>query len=283
MQIQISLWTDYLEILKNDLAASGFALAGNESEEDIFISYGNWDIRRVRPRKRTVSLSKQFSCPSDLAVGLKAVKEKLERGENVNPHLSRNLKKLDYNDLMLNDWGIHHFHLGTVLESDGFAKRTGPVLFAIVREDATYFIGVFSHGSWARKDLVQVVHENWPELIARYKITRVTPKDQIGDAEIKAARAKHVNTLLQMDDGSVYAPVGGGFMSDGTAMSVMLRMDSTRMRFAKAEELIRQSVAATDAAKGMGSLTFTLLVDDDGGRAVEPTTGLVYTLWKAAE
>jgi hypothetical protein len=44
---------------------------------------------------------------------------------------------------MLNDWGIHHLHLGTkISKNTGFVERTGPLLFVKFEKNVAYFIGV---------------------------------------------------------------------------------------------------------------------------------------------
>ena len=32
-------------------------------------------------------------------------------------------------DLLLNNWGVHHLHISSIVEPDGFVKRDGPLLF----------------------------------------------------------------------------------------------------------------------------------------------------------
>lgn len=63
--------------------------------------------------------------------GYKTLKAKFANGDDVTPHLSSNILNDTYEDYLLNDWGIHHFHLGQNI-SDGFAGRTGPLLFALI-------------------------------------------------------------------------------------------------------------------------------------------------------
>ncbi len=52
--------------------------------------------------------------PSDL---FELVKKKLANGEDVRPHLSNRYTDPNYSDSLLNDWKIHHQHLGTTMEA----------------------------------------------------------------------------------------------------------------------------------------------------------------------
>ena len=86
----------------------------------------------------------------------------------MNPHLNNATKK-DKLDGLLYDWGIHHLHLGETFSAPGYVKRTGPVLFAIFRNDNVYFIDIRDHVGWSDKGLLEIVNENWPELLSIYK------------------------------------------------------------------------------------------------------------------
>ncbi len=52
--------------------------------------------------------------------------------EAYEPTTSRSSKNQRRSDLVLlmAEWGIHHLHLSTVMEADGFVRRTKDLLFA---------------------------------------------------------------------------------------------------------------------------------------------------------
>lgn len=52
-------------------------------------------------------------CPSELQFGLDLVMTNIEQGVDLGPYLSKKIADLDYDDDLLNDWGVHHLHLGT--------------------------------------------------------------------------------------------------------------------------------------------------------------------------
>jgi hypothetical protein len=65
-------------------------------------------------------------------------------------------------DLLISDWGLHHLHLTSEMEADGFVKRTGDLLFAAFTDDDAYLIGIYPHGSWALHELVEILVREWP-------------------------------------------------------------------------------------------------------------------------
>src|SRR5262249_60253000 len=111
---------------------------------------------------------------AEIRAGVAAVEIELAAGADPTPRLSRKLLKRGFNDKMLNDWGIHHLHLGLSMEPEGrFITRTGDVLFVLFRDDDAYLIDVREHGAWCDGDLVEIVHTNWPETIRQFRLEGV--------------------------------------------------------------------------------------------------------------
>ena len=98
------------------------------------MAYYNAMRRIVGAWPRTVHRASGFVAPKDpdQARALSSIEHKLRKGESVVPSLSRKIRDLSYNDLLFDDWGIHHFHLGTNIEGDGFVNRTGPLLYIVL-------------------------------------------------------------------------------------------------------------------------------------------------------
>jgi hypothetical protein len=98
-----------------------------------------------------------------LQPGIDLVGSKIELGIDLRPHISRKIVDLHFDDDLLNEWDIHHLHLGTTLDANGFVKRTGPVLFVRFDRQNAYFINVLGHGSWTNQDMIRIIHRKWPE------------------------------------------------------------------------------------------------------------------------
>lgn len=172
--VQSDFYTDLGDILRQTLTRDGYAPAPAADPHEVFCRFFNYRKRAVSSTSRKVEESATFAVPPPEAAGYAALKQKFETGADVRPHLSTRLTDLDYNDALLNDWGIHHFHLGTSLQANGFVTRTGPLLFARVLDDRVLCIQVLSHGSYADEDLLQLWYQNWPDTLARYRLKGLT-------------------------------------------------------------------------------------------------------------
>jgi hypothetical protein len=89
----------------------------------------------------------------------------------------------------MSDWGLHRVHLTTNVEKDGFVERTGDLLFCAFTEEDAYLIGIYPHGSWALRELVEILVREWPENAAvNVSISGFTPAYQVSEQDHLKAR-----------------------------------------------------------------------------------------------
>ncbi|WP_298808877.1 hypothetical protein [uncultured Psychrobacter sp.] len=207
MKLEIDLFQDWKDILKEDLEKSGYNLS-NIEEKNIPILYFNVKNRTIEEKHRTVNVSKEFKCPRELKEGWQFLKGHIESGNLLNAHLSKRVRKVRSKDTMLDNWGVHHFHLGENMD-DEFVKQGNPLVFAVVREHVFYAIGIFKHGDWAKQEIVEIIHNNWPYIVKDYK-TEGMDGDSYSEQEIKNLNENGLNILIKVKDGTVYSPMGGG-------------------------------------------------------------------------
>lgn len=219
LSLTINFQQDWVEILCQKLAERGYSKDSSQHDSDaLCIQYFNVLKRQIDAKPRKILVSKEFSCPKQYRTGIKLIRRNVESGQDLTPHLSENIKSLDYHDALLNDWGIYHFHLGDSLEKTGFIKRTGPLLFARVTDEYFYMLDVLGHGSWSQQRLVEIVHDNWQESISLFKIpegyrlSSVPPSDQ----DIAQFRKYGMSTPIQVSDGTIYSLLGGGYSLGGS-------------------------------------------------------------------
>lgn len=281
MEIEINLWNDYIAILRTHLAASNFYLTGTETDDDIFIAFFNWKKRKVDPIPRKVHLSQEFQCPAEFNRPFTDIKSKIELGQDITPYLSKKIGELDYSDQMLNDWGIHHMHLGEILKPSGFVNRTGPLLFVRFTERDAYFVNIFAHGAWSKQEIVTTIHKNWSNIIEHYKLKDVVKlRFPPTDDDIAALRGAHINTMVQLDDGTVYSPIGMGLTLDGTAIDVVVSLNETKRTLRKAETKVQQEAKSKPATfAGLEKLRFILKLNGTTAYAVEEHSREPYKLW----
>ena len=208
MKLEIDLFQDWKDILKEYLEKSGYNLS-NIEERNIPILYYNVKNRTIEENHRTVNVSKEFKCPRELKKGWQFLKSHIESGHHLNAHLSKKVKKLNKKDPMLDNWGVHHFHLGENMK-DEFVKRGDPLVFAVVREHVFYAIGIFRHGDWEKQEIVEIMHNNWSYLFKDCVIKGFDKVENLNEEERTAINKNNQNAYVKVSDGTVYAPMGGG-------------------------------------------------------------------------
>jgi hypothetical protein len=132
------------------------------SDEDTIYAYASIMHRRVLPKKRTVHKASYF-VPTHLVVGEQNLLKKVVDGDDLWPHQSRNIGRVSAQDGMLNDYDIQHFHLGTTTKAGTkLIEGTKELLFAVVKENDFYAIGIYGHNDWTDQSVLDVVHQTWP-------------------------------------------------------------------------------------------------------------------------
>jgi len=138
---------------------------------------------------------------------------------------------------------------------------------------------------------VEIVHENWPDTIKPYRVPgAVAVSVNPSSTEIKRLRSAHLNSALQMDDGTVYLPIGGGMASDGTGLAVTLVSNQMTKRIKVLERWVKENPGEilTELRKNGyrdgAPLELKLQSDDRGFWAFSPTYStrfLLSTEWQS--
>lgn len=152
------------------------------STSELLIHYFNWYCRLVPQVRRRVHKSTELkgkikNFPTATRRALREIEEDISRGNDLTRYLSRGIrygyisrknaptknKHRRDRDLMIYDWGLHHLHLSTVIERDGFVARSRDLLFAAFLANDAYLIDVAPHGSWYLRSLLETIVANWPD------------------------------------------------------------------------------------------------------------------------
>ena len=234
-----NFFADMARECRKKLISAGYSDPTSAEAEDIVRAYLNVRRRRVSIRRRAVHRA-AYSAPPDLVEGEKEFLAKAKAGEDLLPHQSTSLEQPDYEDGMLNDFGIQHFHLGTTQHPTrpSFVARTDPILFAMVREDDLYCIGYYGHGEWSRATLLDVIHENWPDTIAGFSLDGVTLAHSYTDDEHEKLRRADINVATQRPDGTIHMGPGGGTTLAGTSIRDMRDLMSARQFCSQLESAV---------------------------------------------
>lgn len=262
--VRVDFAGDALEFIRQEMVKEGFPVDGITDLSEGAFQFSRIQHRSIRPRPRETVFAAGVTVPTEHQAGFDALDQASKNGESLKPFRSIGVARLNTNDGMLNDWGIHHFHMGTQAhpKAQGFVSRTGPVVYAKVTDDGLYVLAIDEHGRWSDKDLIEIIHANWPALIASYRVN-VVPTQSMSSDDIKALRAANVNALVELRDGTAYMSPGGGNLGSGDA--VLARMSG--IKFCK---MIRGMETAFLERISAGDRTASAThVDDRGQRTHE--------------
>lgn len=284
-------------LVRRELSDSGFLVEGDGAgEESAEFRWETLQRRLVDVRPRRVSTS--WRLDGVMTPGLRSFLSKVTRGDSLNPH---NSKSVAYEDALLNDWGISHFHLGLAPDKGDarFVERTNELLFAVVREDVFYAIDVRAHGSWVARELLETIHECWPFLLQDSRLTGVQLSEDWGAEERAEFRKAGVTVAMTMKDGTVYLSPGGGTGTDGANVVGRKRRlqptgNMTSWAVAKRRRLLSRieadllerrshvvSVIEAVVGRGWNVLRFDLRLEDGELVVVEANTGVRFGVEKS--
>jgi len=216
---------------------------------------------------------------------LNTLEEKVKNGEDISPYLHNKLSRPDYQDGLLNDWGIHHFHIGEIDKQSGKVIRTGPLLYALVKDDHFYMIDVMSHKDFSKQRLLDIIYSNWPDVIEDHEIKGALGLDYVcNDDEVSKLRNHGISTLTMRSDGTVHLPIGGGITTSKASVNVVIQSKKCLQALMEAERLLKRDageIAQSAIVRGyaVGSkLSFVLKMEDNLFFGVEKSSGFAVPL-----
>lgn len=284
MKLKADFFDDWIKMLKDTLSNHWGYNISSIPHDEIPLFYFNAENRRPKKKARKLILADSFVCPQELSEGWEKLKKKVEDGEDLTPNLSKLIKKIKNKDSMLNDWGVHHFHLGEDME-DSFIKRTGPLLFALLVNDNFYAIGIFDHGSWANQDIVEIIHRNWPTVIENYKLRgAIDMSYHPNEKERLTLRSAGVNVYTSVSDGTIYAPIGGGVAGSRFNTQAVMRTIKQKDLLEKLEKHLdneldsMQETFKEQGYNGDLEVEASLLITDTQYKAVFPKYNITVNL-----
>lgn len=256
-------------------------------KDDVPFRYFDCLRRDISATPRLLKVSDEFVCPVGFEAGWANLCRKIEVGESLKPHLSKAHWSLRNQDGLLDDWGVHHFHLG--IEPDPrkpeFVERTLPFIFAFVTDEVFYAINTYDHvdPGWARNEVVEVIHRNWPEAISQYSLHGASP-DPMTESERLSLRKKRANAVITTKDGTIYGPFGGLVSASGMAVEATINTSFWHdqiKRFQLAVEESAEQIALQLRGLGYGIQgdLHAKFVIHDGEMAVRlPDYGIILTM-----
>lgn len=174
------------------------------------------------------------------------IEKMLKNGENMNALLSNKVKNLNqrkHHDLLAYEWGIYHFHFEE--------SRSNELLFVYFNHDDAYLIDILEHErpdstnvTWTNTNLIQIIHDNWPDVINGYIFTKCSESPILTNEQRKNLRKKSGNSNIIVSDGTEYMPLGGGFTSSKHPSRAIYLSDYLFYEAKKMQDLVENNFSA---------------------------------------
>ena len=242
----ITAWGFESQVLERYLNASPGTKEWDDSREEAIMTWFNYLHRRIPAQPRKLVSNPSLVCPAEVVKGWTILQQEVKKGTDLTPRLSRKIEDADYNDGMLNDWGFHHFHLGTAFDPKHprLIQGTSFVLFAIVDPYEFYPIDFVQHGAWGDKAILEKAISEFPNRFEKFCLKGITGiASPLTGENVDEMRKCGVNIFHQIGD-KIYAPPGMGMTTATTSVAATMMLDRDRRRFQKLENLIRESFDA---------------------------------------
>jgi hypothetical protein len=237
MNIENRILEDYESYCSAQLQ-SEFGQYQPDSHNTMYL-YQRYKCRIIEQYSRVVKEPHDLVIPPEHAAAYQEIVSDIQAGNTLKKYQSRRLKDLHYDDDMLSHWGIQHLHLGRELEEDGFVKRFGDLLFVHFTKDHAHVLGFFNHSSWCDSDLIEIMHNNWPNQLI---VCKTNSDNGCTDTEIAVLRKKNGNCNVVVSDGTEYLPPGMGVTANGSPVNAVLNSQRVIHMFNQEFEVIKANI-----------------------------------------
>ena len=273
--VEADFLADLRRIVLARLTAEGYGADATLGTEALLWNLLKVQHRRIEKHPRGVEWSsalrrRQPTMAADILAALGRIVIAAESGDDLNPFLSRDLasdKAFKREDMMLNELGVQHLHLGEGVDARGLVTGRDELLFAYVAEEVVHFIEVFDHKSFGDEDAFRIAQENWPQLFEgrRSGIAPSRDPQPITPEQRKVLRSKHANVMVTATDGSLFFPPGGGITSSGMSPNILSTSDRMLDRLQELERWCKANgtllADRVDEASGRRPTGFRLRFD----------------------
>lgn len=166
-----------------------------------------------------------------LEAALLMVAAELRDGDDVNHRLTRRHFKAGFNDVLRNDLGVQHLHVGPRDQGLDTTRRhrmcgaMDELLWVVIRDDDAYLVELLGHHAFNTFDFANVIYGNWKHLLGEPLDGWTVDDSDAFNAETRARfRSIGLFTVVSFE-GKAFMP--GGFMKDGTSGDVIRAAHAT--------------------------------------------------------
>lgn len=221
------------------------------------VDFMNLEMKLIDSKPRQVLKSDTLQTkkiPLKYSKALKYIECKINRGNNITYHMSKKVLDPMYNDLLMNNWVIQHFHLSDTKTKKGqkFYDRSEYLLFAMFNENQAFLIDIQKHNEknvFARQKLLEIVDRNWPHILRTHNHPDAEfLNNQYSDADLDVIRKKGYCILTTLVNGKVIINPGIGITTSGHNLHVIKRAnEAVRYLYDSLQEVEKDKNAMKEA------------------------------------
>lgn len=231
---EIKIECNFINDIKNQqkeiLLKNGYKI---DKKKDIILQYYNTVNRLIPPLNYEVEINPDFNISCKFSKVIKEIIYKLKNCENINNFLSKNIVNSAYNDLMLNNFGFYHLHLGDDIKN-GFRSRTKELMLIYIKGTKVYVLGIFNHGNWLDDTKLKIFKKHWPELLEPFKLKNIKMLSNYSVTDRSELRKNKINIPIEID-GECYL-FNLGISSDGSSINVVNKRNYLMNSVVEAQE-----------------------------------------------
>ena len=90
--------------------------------------------------------------------------------------------------------------------------------------------------------MLQILHDNWPQLLLEFKINGLTPGHQLIDSDTREYIYRNLSLVIQMSDKTIYIPPGLGITMGGYSVKIIMEINNLNYSVCKITELYLKEI-----------------------------------------
>lgn len=282
MQIKVNFTHDIANLFKKAFISQGIKIPLSWDDKDVCLNYFELQKRWLKNNiQYKVFYSKELltKLPS-LSVEeqkiIKKIESKLKSGKNITSFMSKLIRNTDIekSDFFMKNWNIYHLHIEEI-KSLNQKYTNSNLLFFHPTEDSVYFIDVRPHpsgSSWYCKDLIEIEHNNWPNLhkyLKGFKPTNYIPDNKMHNT------LKHFITTVDFHDGILF-PSNMGVVASGNSYEAVYKsnylfsiFDIIERKLKEQEKEIVRKIKESSNITHIEELKYELVIENDSFVVIE--------------
>ena len=220
-------------------------------KNDSILDYCVFNLRVPIQKPRSICKANSFVCPSDYTEKLLFLENRIKYGSSLAPFMTKNIRNLNKEDYLLNDWRIYHLHISDMV-SDNFVERSSYLLLTLIDSESAYFIKYIKHPAagevlpWGLKEYLEIIDSNWPTITDNWVLNKnrdMQLVNQLTEEQYIKLRNHGCNCPVELNNGKIVLGIGGGVSADGSPTEAVFRSNYLKRELHSLPSLLDRFVA----------------------------------------